>query len=378
MLMGHSKSRGRMGAVVTHLGDTPATCYYWTQDKNGQVVCGNIGGGPALIQNPTNNPDLAQITIDEMAGQVGQYASMYAGLMGAFKDGHGNVYAPDSNNVYARCAQDYFRKLISTTDVFASDSTARLNRAANAAVKYVMYGCGSTLPGVQPGQFNQTIAAQLTPNAYGPFLYCDDRSPAGKRDCQILQQVATSGDFNFVSLIAGTGTPVDNPLHNTPPVQVNPSVNDWYAEFIKNNPGATVSGGPSGGMTPAPIATPVQSSSPVSQSYYATAPATTTLTTYDPEAGMVAPNTPAARLVANNGSNVTNTSVSTSSVSPVDNSSASSSPSVMSTLMTQGGAQNSVAAPTGTTQAGVMDWISANPLLAAGIAAGAFMLFSRR
>lgn len=113
------------------------------------------------------------------------------------------------------------------------------------------------------------------------------------------------------------------------------------------------------------------------------APATTSLTTYEPDATQalplsVSPNTPAARLVATNGSSSTaNSSIASSSVSQVD-----SSGGLMNTLQVPGGmaVQGTPASPSAGfdfTQSGVTDWITNNPLLAAGIAVGAFLLFKR-
>lgn len=90
----------------------------------------------------------------------------------------------------------------------------------------------------------------------------------------------------------------------------------------------------------------------------------------------VGPSTPAARLVANNGSNVTNVStVPGSSISPVD---AGAAPSVMSTLSLPGGNVNAATPATGGFDvSAVTNWVTANPIIAVGLAVGALLLFRR-
>lgn len=112
------------------------------------------------------------------------------------------------------------------------------------------------------------------------------------------------------------------------------------------------------------------------------APATTSLSTYEPDATQTlplsaSPGTPAARLVQTNGSSSTaNTSVASSSVSQVDSS------GLMNTLQlpSQSAVPNNAAGNAGGfnfSQTGVTDWITANPMLAAGIAIGAFLLLKK-
>lgn len=325
------------------MGDAPATCYYWVQDANGIPVCGDIGGGAALLTNPTNNPDIAQLTLNAVESQVRNYATQAANLKGTAP----YPVLTGQENYVAECAARKFQALVTVNDVFAPDATARLNNAANQAVQYVLNGgCGNFKGGWIP---IPNVAAQLTPNKYPPFPYCDDRSPQGLQDCQFMERVV-SGSGDFVAKIAGAGTPVDNPLHDLP------------------NPGTVAS---SGIMTPAPVA-----SATVAPSYPVVAPETV------PAAGVFVQSDPLPPTfhpqLNYDPAKVGPSGIMTSAPFPAPV------PVASSTLSAPGGAQNipgipAATAATGST--GILDsatsWVSANPLFAAGLAAGlAFMFFS--
>lgn len=357
MLMGHTKSQSLTGLSTTRLGSLGIdTCYYWVTDpKTGEAVCGNVGGGSAMIQG--RSADLDQVTLNEIAGQVRHFAEVAAGLAGA---------TTSQAQQAAGCAVDYFNTLVTLADV-TSDNIGKLNQAANAAVRRVSYLNIGNLPcGLNyRGGFAPipTIAAQLQQYKYGQSIpYCDDRSPAGLQDCQRIQQILAGSDFDIVNLIKGGGTaraqaPATQPQPAMTPEQLYALYQQQQQAMQKTIPAVNP-------YTPAAIV-----SSP------GTAPAPTSLTTYEPESkqtnitSVAIPGTPAERLVSgnNNGSSsIANSSMPSSSVSPVDSSVNPNSPSASSTL-----------ASYMPSTSGMTDWISANPLLAVGIAVGAFMLLGR-
>lgn len=307
-------STGMGGYRGRGMGDAPATCYYWVNGPNGPV-CGDVGGNSALIKNPTQDPSLALITIDEIAGQVGQFTTMFVNM--SYKNSK-TPMAGDNTNKWAQCAMNYFRSLVTASDVFASDSTARLNRAGNQAANYVLSGaCGP-------------LGADWDPSMP---LSCGGSDSFSAANCSGLQQVL-SKSYDFVTPIAGGGIP-------TIPRTVYP---------------------PPGGPVYVPQTVPQQQ-----QTYY---PAPANLTANAPVpvppqqvyngAENMAPASP--QIPAR--PNPLNTLTAPGGAAYVPG------PGASATM-----AGGSASTPTSGVLDGAMSWVQNNPLLAAGLAAGLALMF---
>lgn len=337
------------------MGSTIDTCYYYAgqADANGQPICG------MSYTNNQNNPALDQETFQAISTKVSYYAQMAALLAGA--------ETPMAAKA-ALCAVAYFNTLASPADVTANN-VGKLNSAANQAVQYVGFGARNNLPcGLiykWPSlQLLPSESTQITPNQFGSMIpLCDNRTPAGAYDCGNMQKILSGGSLDFVSLIgSGPGGPTGVP-------QQDPTGAGFVGTVMMNGvlvdaqTHLPVGGSASPTPQPVPRATQQYSSSPAVQPQSAAQ--------YSAGPGPVPLSQP---------------QTSPEMTQPVSITQYASAPgTVQSTLMSPGGAvYNPGAAPapaaaststSGLDLSGITSWVSANPMLAAGLAIGAAFLF---
>ena len=321
------------------LGDSIPTCYYYVSDPvTGLPVCGNIGGSPALLPNAGVNPgsdvDYGNITIQEIGGWVAYYAKIAVSLIGG---------SPGQAQTAGICAQAAFTAAVTPQDVIAGN-VSKINSAANAAVQSAYNGACN--PGVHSSWTPTVGIDQMTPNRYAPFVYCDDRSSAGAHDCLAVQQIVTGGGFDFASLAAGGATAGGSSAATVAPPAPAPV---QFSPQISAPPSSTL-------LSPYLVAQPLP---PVQQQTYVPAPISTLSV---PGGGQVysqqAMNQiyPQAQQAA---------AVQSQTTAPAGSSITDSVSGALSSLETSA----SGAASSG------LNWVEANPLIAAGIAAAVLFLF---
>lgn len=336
-------------------------------------------GMGAVLQGFEGNPDNALINIAEGIWNV--YGNL-GYIMGA------DPTAMADNGVASRQAvEKYFLSLVTQADVTGGDSS-KINSAANTTARHFITMFGTTprpATGIQAGD----IIGACMAYSYGPSTVYAAQvrqsvswSPATK--CAQLKALLNGSGLNFIQVALGGDGLGNMPASSAPSPTATIDPGNGSPVFYDPRTGLPVSGsGGSGGSVNANVPTAL----PVVQAY---APASA-LATYELQANQaaqptqvvqaspaiaVSPSSPAMRMVVNSDpiANFANSTTPSSGISPVGSSTTGGTRTVYKAYGTP---TSAVAAPAPSTTDGLTSWVTANPLLAAGLVVGAFMLFGK-
>jgi len=314
---------------------------------------------------PGADPQYLLTNIGEAVWQV--FANL-GYIMGAAADGSDLV---DGGRAGRTAVENYFASQVGTADV-VNGNYAKVNAAANSTAVHFLNLFGGqprSATGVTPGDLQGTCLAY----AVGPSSFYAAQtqtstsfSPATK--CAQLQALLRGSGLNWLQVAAGG----DGLGNMPPPPSATPGVGPGYADSPSpySFGGALFNGGGSG-VSPvyqAPAQIQVSTDPVVSPVIQAYQPVTQPVQ----QAGYFQPLTatsPAAAL--STGGTLAMTAPATASYA--------ANVTYPQTAPASAGVTPPATAATAATSAlgGITDWITANPLIAAGIAAGALFMFSQ-
>lgn len=269
--------------------------------------------------------------------------------------------------------ENKFASLVSPSDI-ASGNVSGINAAANTAIRYFI-----SMYGGQP-KFNCLSVAVSSSSQYASQVH-QSFSWTPQTRCAQLAALLTGSGLNFVQIgLGGDGLGnMPSSSASTPTPYIGPS-------YQNLNPSPYAAGGAyaaslqNAGNTPPQVQPVVQTYTPPQQASVVPV-AASAIATYDPQAAQapmsVSPSSPAARLMVSSDpiANTSNSTTPSSSISPVGSSTTGGTNTVYVPYGMSAQSAPVVATPSATDE--LTSWVSANPLLAAGLAVGAFMLFGR-